>query len=140
MGYKQEVSARLRLLEPLQQGIRSVYVHRLSRLDQNDAPPASMRAQAQEAIQFTDLVHLDLLARSCRLCRRGRRSLAFFLAHATDSAYPSLGLSLLTGLSETLDGAWGELTHDEELDVFITRQASPESIDRVRLLLARHFG
>ncbi|MEV8098935.1 hypothetical protein [Kitasatospora sp. NPDC085879] len=69
-----------------------------------------------------------------------QRSLAFFLAHATDSAYPSLGLSLLTGLAGTLDGAWGELTHDEELDVFITRQASPESIDRVRRLLARHFG
>ncbi|MFC6593522.1 hypothetical protein [Kitasatospora paranensis] len=69
-----------------------------------------------------------------------QRSLAFFLAHAMDSAYPSLGLSLLTGLSETLAGAWGELTHDEDLDVFLTPQASPESVDRVRQLLARHFG
>jgi hypothetical protein len=69
-----------------------------------------------------------------------QRSLAFFLAHAMDSAYPSLGLSLLTGLSTTLDGAWGELTHDEDLDVFVTPQASPDSVDRVRQVLARHFG
>lgn len=69
-----------------------------------------------------------------------QRSLAFFLAHAMDSAYPSFGLSVLTGLSQVFDGNWGDLRHDEELDVFLTRQASPESIEQVRGLLGRHFG
>jgi hypothetical protein len=69
-----------------------------------------------------------------------QRSLAFFLAHSMDSAYPSFGLSVLTGVSQVFDGGWGELRHDEELDVFLTRQASAESVEQVRGLLARHFG
>ncbi|MFE2022410.1 hypothetical protein ACFW9O_30685 [Streptomyces sp. NPDC059499] len=69
-----------------------------------------------------------------------QRSLAFFLAHAMDSAYPSFGLSVLTGMSQAFDGAWGEVTHHEDLDVFVTEQASTQSIEQVRRLLSRHFG
>lgn len=68
-----------------------------------------------------------------------QRSLAFFLAHAMDSAYPSFGLSVLTGLSKAFEGAWGELSYVDDLDVFITDQASPESVEQVRSLLGRHF-
>lgn len=69
-----------------------------------------------------------------------QRSLAFFLAHSLDSAYPAFGLSLLEGLSKALDGAWGQLTHDTESDLFLTAQAEPEATDTVRQLLDRHFG
>lgn len=57
-----------------------------------------------------------------------------------DSAYPSFGLSLLTGLSQALAGALGELSHIDDLDVFVTEQTSPENIEQVRELLAKHFG
>lgn len=69
-----------------------------------------------------------------------QRSLAFFLAHAMDSAYPSFGLSVLTGVSKAFRGNFGELHHDEDLDVFLTQQASQESIGQVRSLLDRHFA
>lgn len=69
-----------------------------------------------------------------------QRSLAFFLAHAMDSAYPSFGLSVLTGLSQAFEGAWGELSYVDDLDVFITEQASPQSVEQVRSLMSRHFG
>lgn len=68
-----------------------------------------------------------------------QRSLAFFLAHSMDSAYPAFGLSLLTGISKAFEGAWGELTHVTELDLFITEQASKQSIEQVGELLAKHF-
>jgi hypothetical protein len=69
-----------------------------------------------------------------------QRSLAFFLAHTMDSSYPSFGLSLLQGASTALDGCWGDLVHDDEMDLFIAQQAEPASIDKVRDLLARHFA
>jgi hypothetical protein len=69
-----------------------------------------------------------------------QRSLAFFLAHAADSAYPSFGLSLLTGLSRAFDGRWGSLEHDAESDLFLTVQADPETVETVREMLARHLG
>ncbi len=68
-----------------------------------------------------------------------QRSLAFFLAHAMDSAYPSFGLSLLTGLSKAFEGNWGTLSHVDDLDVFITEQATEDGVERVRELLGRHF-
>lgn len=69
-----------------------------------------------------------------------QRSLGFFLAHALDSAYPSFGLSLLVGLSKVLEDVWGELSYDEETDLFVTAQADSSNIETVRELLARHFG
>jgi hypothetical protein len=69
-----------------------------------------------------------------------QRSLAFFLAHAMDSAYPSFGLSLLTGLQQAFSGDWGTLSHVDDLDLFVTEQATAENIERVRHLLGRHFG
>lgn len=68
-----------------------------------------------------------------------QRSLAFYLAHTLDSAYPSFGLSLLTGSKTTLDTSFAELNYDSESDLFITRQATPQILDRVQGLLARHF-
>ncbi|AHH98608.1 hypothetical protein [Kutzneria albida] len=68
-----------------------------------------------------------------------QRSLAFFLAHTMDSAYPSFGLSLLTGMKESFAGAWGTVSHVDDLDVFVTEQASTENVERVRDLLGRHF-
>lgn len=68
-----------------------------------------------------------------------QRSLAFFLAHAMDSAYPSFGLSLLTGMKEAFAGTWGTVAHVEDLDVFVTEQASAVNVAQVRELLARHF-
>jgi hypothetical protein len=69
-----------------------------------------------------------------------QRSLVFFLAHSMDSAYPSLGLSLLTGLSAAFADNWGTLSHVDDLDVFVTEQASKENVEQVRELLSRHFG
>lgn len=69
-----------------------------------------------------------------------QRSLSFFLAHSMDSAYPSFGLSLLTGLVQTFQGSWGALSHDQDLDVFVTDQASSESVELVRAVLSKHFG
>ncbi|UOD83508.1 hypothetical protein [Paenarthrobacter ureafaciens] len=69
-----------------------------------------------------------------------QRSLAFFLAHALDSAYPSFGLSLLKGIATTFDGAWGTLVQDDELDVFVTEQADDDTVASVRNVLARHFA
>jgi hypothetical protein len=69
-----------------------------------------------------------------------QRSLAFFLAHAMDSAYPSFGLSMLTGLAKTFADSWGELSHDADLDVFLTAQAEPDTVDRVRSVIGPHFA
>ncbi|TDE37759.1 hypothetical protein [Actinomadura sp. 6K520] len=69
-----------------------------------------------------------------------QRSLAFFLAHSLDSAYPSFGLSLLKGIAATCDGAWGTLSHDDELDVFVTEQADDTSLAKVRAVLTQHFA
>jgi hypothetical protein len=68
-----------------------------------------------------------------------QRSLAFYLAHTLDSAYPSFGLSLLTGSRTTLDASFADLAYDYESDLFITRQATPEILARVQGLIARHF-
>jgi hypothetical protein len=68
-----------------------------------------------------------------------QRSLAFFLAHAVDSAYPSFGLSLLTGMAQAFAGSWGTVSHVDDLDVFVTEQASAANVERVRKLLGRHF-
>ena len=69
-----------------------------------------------------------------------QRSLAFFLAHSLDSAYPSFGLRVLDGLSRVLEGHWGELAFDEDLDLFITHQAGPDLVEQVRQLLDAHFA
>lgn len=69
-----------------------------------------------------------------------QRSLAFFLAHTLDSAYPSFGLSLLTGTRKVVEEAFGQLHHDADSDLFVTGQATPERLQLVRDLLARHFG
>ncbi|MFF5032234.1 tRNA lysidine(34) synthetase [Nocardia salmonicida] len=69
-----------------------------------------------------------------------QRSLAFFLSHALDAVYPAFGLSLLTGITSAFDGSWGELTHQPELDVFVTEYASAETVTSVLTALQRHFG
>jgi len=68
-----------------------------------------------------------------------QRSLAFFLAHSMDSAYPSFGLSMLTGIAKAFEGAWGELTYDQDMGVFVTSEAGDESIGLARSVLSRHF-
>ncbi|MBY0441578.1 MAG: hypothetical protein K2Q25_05495, partial [Mycobacteriaceae bacterium] len=68
------------------------------------------------------------------------RSLAFFLAHAMDSAYPSFGLSVLTGIAQVFQDHWGELTYDDDLDVFVTSHADESTIDTVRSMLSKHFN
>ncbi|WP_395641012.1 hypothetical protein [Pseudolysinimonas sp.] len=68
-----------------------------------------------------------------------QRSLAFYLGHSLDAIYPGFGLSLLDGAARSFDGNFGRLTHDPELDVFVTDDATPERIDRVRAALARHL-
>jgi hypothetical protein len=67
------------------------------------------------------------------------RSLAFYLGHSLDSAYPGFGLSLLDGAARSFAGHFGSLHHDAELDVFVTDDATPERIGRVREALARHL-
>ena len=68
-----------------------------------------------------------------------QRSLAFYLAHSLDSAYPSFGLSLLTGARDTLKGSFADLGYDSQSDLFITRQATPDLLSRVQQLIGRHF-
>lgn len=68
-----------------------------------------------------------------------QRSLAFFLAHAMDSAYPSFGLSLLTGISKAFDGYWERLIYRDDLDAFVTAQADDKAIQLARSVLSRHF-
>lgn len=68
-----------------------------------------------------------------------QRSLAFYLGHSLDAAYPGFGLSLLDGAARSFAGHFGGLRHDSELDVFVTNDATPERIDRVREALARHL-
>lgn len=68
-----------------------------------------------------------------------QRSLAFYLGHSLDSAYPGFGMSVLTGTAQVFDGRFGVLHHDSELDVFVTEQATPERLDRVHDALARHL-
>ncbi|MGW4371701.1 hypothetical protein ACWEKT_39390 [Nocardia takedensis] len=69
-----------------------------------------------------------------------QRSLAFFLSHALDAAYPAFGLSLLTGIATAFEGDWGRLEYDSELDVFVTEYATAETIAEVTTTLRRHFG
>lgn len=68
-----------------------------------------------------------------------QRSLAFYLGHSLDTVYPGFGLSLLDGAARSFAGHFGRLDHDPELDVFVTEDATPERIDRVRAALARHL-
>lgn len=68
-----------------------------------------------------------------------QRSLAFYLAHSLDSAYPSFGLSLLDGMHRAFADQFAELEYDEELDVHVTAQATPERRAVVREILDRHF-
>ncbi|WP_162185688.1 hypothetical protein [Lentzea aerocolonigenes] len=68
-----------------------------------------------------------------------QRSLAFYLAHSLDSAYPSFGLSLLDGMRRTFAGRFASLHYDETMDVHLTVQATPERREMVRQILDRHF-
>lgn len=68
-----------------------------------------------------------------------QRSLAFYLGHSLDSTYPGFGMSVLDGASRSFAGHFGALHHDAELDVFVTDEATPERLDRVRDVLARHL-
>lgn len=68
-----------------------------------------------------------------------QRSLAFYLGHSLDATYPGFGLSFLDGAARSFEGHFGRLTHDHGLDVFVTDDATPERIDRVRAALARHL-
>ncbi|MGY3129152.1 hypothetical protein ACVWW9_002681 [Agrococcus sp. UYP33] len=69
-----------------------------------------------------------------------QRSLAFYLGHSFDSAYPGFGMSILDGASRSFAGRFGPLVHDAELDVFVTEDATPERVERVRAALARHLA
>lgn len=68
-----------------------------------------------------------------------QRSLAFYLGHSFDSTYPGFGMSILDGASRSFAGSFGPLTHDTELDVFVTQDATPERVERVRAALLRHL-
>lgn len=68
-----------------------------------------------------------------------QRSLAFYLGHSLDSAYPGFGMSVLEGAAKLFDGQFGTLHHDSGLDVFVTDQATPDRLDRVREALSRHL-
>ncbi|MBN9201008.1 MAG: hypothetical protein ABS61_00590 [Microbacterium sp. SCN 70-18] len=68
-----------------------------------------------------------------------QRSLAFYLGHSFDSTYPGFGMSVLDGASRAFAGSFGSLTHNAELDVFVTQDATPERIERVRSALLRHL-
>ena len=68
-----------------------------------------------------------------------QRSLAFYLGHSFDSMYPGFGMSVLDGASRSFAGSFGQLLHHAELDVFVTEDATPERVDRVRAVLARHL-
>jgi hypothetical protein len=68
-----------------------------------------------------------------------QRSLAFYLGHSLDSIYPGFGMSVLDGASRSFAGHFGPLHHDPELDVFVTEDATPERLDRVRNALVRHL-
>ncbi|HEY5854082.1 MAG TPA: hypothetical protein VIW24_08535 [Aldersonia sp.] len=69
-----------------------------------------------------------------------QRSLAFYLGHALDSAYPSFGLSLLEGVLTAFGGSTAELTYDSDIDVYVTELADEERRSVVRQLLSRHFA
>jgi hypothetical protein len=69
-----------------------------------------------------------------------QRSLAFFLGHALDSAYPSFGLSLLDGVRQAFAGRFATLAYDASIDVYLTHLADDESRTLVRELLSRHFA
>lgn len=68
-----------------------------------------------------------------------QRSLAFYLGHSFDSTYPGFGMSLLDGASRSFRDGFGPLLHDAELDVYVTEDATPERVERVRSALARHL-
>lgn len=68
-----------------------------------------------------------------------QRSLAFYLGHSLDSAYPGFGMSLLAGASQVFEGMFGTLRYESDIDVFVTEQATSERVDRVRAALARHL-
>jgi hypothetical protein len=69
-----------------------------------------------------------------------QRSLAFYLGHSLDSAYPSFGLSLLEGMHTAFEGRFGDLEYDPDLDVYVTRMADDRRRVLVGDLLARHFN
>ncbi|PPG54221.1 hypothetical protein C5C41_05100 [Rathayibacter sp. AY1E9] len=68
-----------------------------------------------------------------------QRSLAFYLGHSFDSTYPGFGLSVLDGASRAFTGSFSPLSHNAELDVFVTQDATQERIERVRGALLRHL-
>lgn len=68
-----------------------------------------------------------------------QRSLAFYLAHSLDSAYPSFGLSVLEGMRKLFEGRFSELEYDSHLDVYVTALATPERRSTVVEMLDRHF-
>src|SRR5205823_4351695 len=61
--HEKKYRARRRLFERLQQRVRRIDVHFLSRMDQRDAQAAAVRADVEEIGQLAHLVDLDLEAR-----------------------------------------------------------------------------
>lgn len=68
-----------------------------------------------------------------------QRSLAFYLGHALDSIYPGFGMSILEGSNQAFAENFGQLTHNLELDVFVTSDATPERLGLVTEVLSKHF-
>ena len=68
-----------------------------------------------------------------------QRSLAFYLGHSLDSAYPSLGLSLLDGFQKAYGDEPSQLRYDSDLDVYVTELADENRRSVVADLLHRHF-
>ncbi len=68
-----------------------------------------------------------------------QRSLAFYLGHSFDSTYPGFGMSLLEGASKSFADNFGPLSYEQDLDVFVTEDATAERIERVRAALGRHL-
>lgn len=68
-----------------------------------------------------------------------QRSLAFYLGHSLDSAYPSFGLSLLDGFRRAYGDVSSALRYDSDLDVYVTELADEERRGVVADLLHRHF-
>jgi hypothetical protein len=48
-------------------------------------------------------------------------------------------MGILEGASRSFAGHFGALRHDTELDLFVTDDATPDRIERVRDALARHL-
>lgn len=69
-----------------------------------------------------------------------QRSLAFYLGHALDSAYPSFGMSMLEGCRAVFSDRFGALRYESELDLYVTDEATPTRMKRVSNVLRKHFG